>query len=178
MKTSSLFSHRVGFLAFGLLLLAGCSPTPPSAPAAAPSETAALVGAWRAQVQFSDGAFASTKDLEFLYAFNVGGTMTESSNYDGAPPVAPAYGIWRKLSDTTYEAKYEYFWTKPPVKLEELTKGAGWMPGGVGVLTQKFTIAADGKSFDSTITYDVFDSSGKPTEKASHATAKGTKITF
>lgn len=178
MNISSFFSRRVGFLALGLLLLAGCSPTTPSAPAAATSETAALVGAWRAQVQFSDGAFASTKDLEFLYAFNAGGTMTESSNYDGAPPVAPAYGIWRKLSDTTYEAKYEYFWTKPPVKLEELTKGAGWMPGGVGVLTQKLTVAADGKSFDSTITYDVFDSSGKPTEKASHATAKGTKITF
>ena len=36
------------------------------------------------------------KDLEFMYVFNVGGTMTASSNYDGAPPVPPAYGVWRR----------------------------------------------------------------------------------
>jgi hypothetical protein len=53
-----------------------------------------LPGSWRSKVQFEDGAFASIKDLEFMYVFNAGGTLTESSNYDGAPPVPPAYEIW------------------------------------------------------------------------------------
>ena len=67
-----------------------------------------LAGEWRAQLQFSSGAFAPIKDLEFMYVFNQGGTMTESSNYDASPPVPPAYGIWRKVSDKEYEAKYEF----------------------------------------------------------------------
>ncbi len=29
-----------------------------------------LVGEWRAQLQFSSGAFAPIKDLEFMYVFN------------------------------------------------------------------------------------------------------------
>ena len=53
-----------------------------------------LVGAWRGEVQFETGAFAAVPDLEFLYVFNAHGTMTESSNYDAAPPVTPAYGVW------------------------------------------------------------------------------------
>lgn len=54
-----------------------------------------LVGAWRSSLQFESGAFAAIKDLEFMYVFNEGGTMMESSNYDGAPPVPPAYGVWQ-----------------------------------------------------------------------------------
>ena len=49
-----------------------------------------LVGAWKGKVQFKTGAFAAVTDLDFLYVFNAGGTMTESSNYDAAPPVTPA----------------------------------------------------------------------------------------
>src|SRR6266478_3224875 len=73
-----------------------------------------LVGAWRGKVQFKTGAFAEVKDLEFLYVFNAGGTMTESSNYDAAPPVAPAYGIWKKMGGNEYEAKYEFYITRIP----------------------------------------------------------------
>jgi hypothetical protein len=60
--------------------------------AAASTDPAAgdLAGEWRAQLQFSSGAFAPIKDLEFMYSFNQGGTMTESSNYDASPPVPPA----------------------------------------------------------------------------------------
>src|SRR5215831_20302329 len=72
-----------------------------------------LVGAWRGSVQFSSGSLAAIKDLEFMYVFNAGGTMTESSNYDGAPPVPPAYGVWQLVADREYEAKYIYYWTKP-----------------------------------------------------------------
>ena len=58
-----------------------------------------LFGAWRGSVQFTTGAFAEVKDLDFMYLFNAGGTMLESSNYDGAPPVPPAYGVWRKVGE-------------------------------------------------------------------------------
>jgi hypothetical protein len=137
-----------------------------------------LVGAWRGRVQFSTGAFAATTDLEFLYVFNEGGTMTESSNYDGAPPVAPAYGVWRKVGERKYQAKYIYFWTKAPADVQLLLKGGGWSPGGHGLLTQQITVSADGRSFDGTINYQVFDQAGKPTEKDSAASAQATKISF
>ena len=71
------------------------APAGSAATAVAPTDPPAsdLAGEWRAQLQFTSGAFASIKDLEFMYSFNQGGTMTESSNYDASPPVPPAYGI-------------------------------------------------------------------------------------
>jgi hypothetical protein len=138
----------------------------------------ALVGAWRGKVQFTSGAFAATTDLEFMYVFNVGGTMTESSNYDASPPVPPAYGVWKKVGSRQYEARYEYYWTKAPSNFVEISKGGGWSPGGRGVLSQRITISEDGDSFDSTVKYDVFDQQGKPTEAASEATGKGIRLKF
>lgn len=135
-----------------------------------------LVGAWRGKVQFKTGAFAAVTDLDFLYVFNAGGTMTESSNYDAMPPVTPAYGVWKKTSPRQYEAKYVYYWTKPPAALDEIIKGGGWSPGGHGVLTQKITVSEDGNTFDSTLTYEVFDQAGKPTDPGSEAWAQGTRI--
>jgi len=135
-----------------------------------------LVGAWRGSVQFTTGSFAEIKDLEFMYVFHAGGTMTESSNYDGAPPVPPAYGVWRNVGDRKYEAKYEYFWTKPPGSFDEIQKGGGWSPGGHGVLIQRITLSEDGDSFDSTISLELFDQQGKRTDTPSEATAKGIRI--
>jgi len=135
-----------------------------------------LVGAWRGKVQFTTGAYASIQNLDFLYCFNAGGTMTESSNYDAMPPVTPAYGVWKKTGERTYEARYVYYWTKPPAKLEELTTGGGWSPGGHGVLVQQITLSPDGNSFDSTIAYEVFDTEGKHTDPTSQATAQATRI--
>jgi hypothetical protein len=107
-----------------------------------------LVGAWRGKVQFTSGAFAETKDLELIYAFNLGGTMTESSNYDAAPPVPPAYGVWRNVGLTKYEAKYQFFQSKAVTTADELIKGGGWGLDGYGILAQKLTLSADGNSFD------------------------------
>ena len=137
-----------------------------------------LAGAWRGKVQFKTGAFAAIGDLEFMYVFNAGGTMTESSNYDASPPVAPAYGVWRKVGVRQYEARYAYFWTKAPANFEEIAKGGGWSPGGHGVLSQKITLAEDGNSFDSVITYEVFDQQGRPTEGSSEASANGVRMKF
>ena len=135
-------------------------------------------GAWRGKVQFTTGAFATTTNLEFSYVFNEGGTMTESSNYDSAPPVPPAYGVWRKVGVRKYQAKYIYFWTKAPADKRELSKGGGWSPGGHGLLTQQITLSEDGRSFDGTIQYEIFDQAGKPTEKESTANAQATRISF
>jgi hypothetical protein len=146
----------------------------------AASDTAAvdLVGEWRAQLQFSSGAFASIKDLEFMYVFNQGGTMTESSNYDASPPVPPAYGIWRKVGEREFEAKYEFYVTKAPAKFDETAKGGGWAPAGRGVFVERITLSGDGKSFTSKIKYDQFDTAGKPAEGGGEATGRGVKLTF
>jgi hypothetical protein len=141
-----------------------------------PKREDALVGAWRGSVQFQSGAFAAIKDLEFMYAFNAGGTMTESSNYDGSPPVPPAYGIWKKRESGKYAARYTYYWTKPPSQLEEITKGNGWSPGGYGILSQEIVLSPDGKSFDSTIKLQMFDAAGKPLEQESIAAAKAVRF--
>lgn len=155
------------------LILAACSPS--ESPRSAPSP---LRGAWQSNVQFSSGAFAPIKDLRFLYVFNAGGTMTESSNYDGAPPVPPAYGVWREISPNKFEAKYVFYITKAPAAFQDIAGGGGWLPTGHGVLTETITLGDDGNSFDSTIHYDAFDMSGKPATGGGDATAHGTRIAF
>jgi hypothetical protein len=140
---------------------------------------ASLAGAWRGNVQFTDGLYASTKDLEFLYAFNAGGTMTESSNYDEAQPVTPAYGIWRETGTNRFEAKYVFYNTKPPAHLPDLATGGGWLPAGPGTLVETITLAPDGQSYESKLTLDLVDQSGKPVPGASwHATVHATRIRF
>jgi hypothetical protein len=137
-----------------------------------------LTGEWRAKLQFSSGAFAPIKDLEFMYVFNQGGTMTESSNYDASPPVPPAYGIWRKVGNKQFEAKYEFYVTKPPATFDEIAKGGGWGLGGRGVFVERITLSEDGKSFTSKIKYDQFDTAGKPAEGGGTAEGKGVRLTF
>lgn len=138
-----------------LSLLAGaCKPAPPP-------ELPRLVGAWRASLQFTSGAFASIRDLEFMYVFNQGGTLTESSNYDGAPPVPPAYGVWRTIEPNVFEARYEYYATAPSSP-EAFKAGGGWIPSGRGIFTERITLSTDGRTFQSTITYEALDTHGQP----------------
>jgi hypothetical protein len=148
----------------------GCRPDPPANP---PS----LVGAWRSSLQFETGAFAPMKDLEFMYVFNAGGTLTESSNYDGAPPVPPAYGVWRALGPNEFEAKYEFYVTAPAAP-EEFRKGAGWLPSGRGVFTERIVVAPDGQSFTSTIRYEAFGTRGAPARGGGDARAQAVRIRF
>lgn len=163
------------------IVLTGCSP---SSSAESPqtetksSAPSALIGAWESNVRFTSGAFASMKDLRFLYVFNAGGTMTESSNYDGAPPVPPAYGVWREVGPSKFEAKYIFYQTSPPAAFKDIAGGGGWLPAGHGVLTETFTLGADGNSFDSKIKWDSFDMAGKPSPGGGEGTTHGTRITF
>jgi hypothetical protein len=142
------------------------------------AEPALLVGAWRSQIRANSGTLSEMKDLEFMYVFNAGGTMTESSNYDGVPPVPPAYGIWRNTGPREFEARYAFYTTQPPRALDEITKGGGWSSNGHGVLAEKITIADDGKSYESTIVYTFFDSDGKPTDGGGEASGAGVRMGF
>lgn len=162
--------------AFAIAVVAGACPALCMAQSVKGSDD--LVGAWRGKVAFSSGAFAELKDLEYMYAFAAGGTMTESSNYDAVPPVPPAYGVWKKTGPRKYEAKYEFYQTKAVPSADELVKGGGWQPDGYGTLTQKFTLSADGNSFESKITLEMFDKQGKATAGGGEATASGTRIRF
>ena len=137
-----------------------------------------LVGAWRGSMQFATGAFAGTKDLELMYAFAEGGTMTESSNYDAAPPVPPAYGVWKRVGVRRYEAKYQFFQSRAVTSADELVKGGGWAPNGYGVITQTFTLSGDGRTFDSKARLELFDKEGKPMAGGGEATARGARIAF
>jgi hypothetical protein len=152
-----------------VLLTMACGPSPAASP---------LVGAWRSKIAFSSGAFASLKDLEFMYVFNPGGTLTESSNYDEAPPVPPAYGVWREVAPGQFEAKYFFYMTRPPSRFEELIGGAGWGPAGHGEFLEQIRVSTDGKSFESTMTYEAFDSAGKPAMGGGRAVGHGTRIGF
>lgn len=159
-----------------VLVTTGCRQ--PQPPVAADASQPDLVGEWRAQLQFSSGAFAAVKDLEFMYVFNQGGTMTESSNYDAAPPVPPAYGIWRRVGPREFEAKYEFYVTKAPATFGEIAKGGGWLPAGRGVFVEKITLSEEGNAFASKIRYDAFDTAGQPVEGGGEADGRGVKLRF
>jgi hypothetical protein len=137
-----------------------------------------LVGAWHGKVTFSSGMFAGLKGLEYAYVFNQGGTMTESSNYDGVPPVPPAYGVWRKTAARTYEAKYRFYQTRAVKTSDELVKQGGFMPDGFGVITQTITLSADGNGFTGRISVAMFDNDGKAIAGGGTGTASGERIRF
>jgi hypothetical protein len=151
------------------MFLAACNNAPTPSP---------MNGAWESHVAFTSGAFASMKDLRFLYAFNAGGTMTESSNYDGAPPVPPAYGVWKQTGPSKFQAKYIFYMTKPPSRFDELVGGQGWLPTGHGVITEDITLSADGNSWESKIHWDAFDMEGKPAMGGGDGTTTGKRISF
>jgi len=142
------------------------------------SRTENLVGAWKGKVQFTTGAFAEIKDFEFMWVFNSGGTMTESSNYDGVPPTPPAYGIWKKTGEKEYETHYEFYWNKVPDTYEELIKAGGFPNAGYGVLSEKIILSEDGKSYGSTIKLNLFDQTGKQFAINDDGTAEAKRMEF
>ena len=169
--------HSLSGALVAVLILSACTRFD-SEPGDAVNTAGSLRGAWRSQIRFSSGAFAPIKDLEFMYVFNQGGTLTESSNYDAAPPVPPAYGVWRSTGPREFKAKYLYYITAPPKKFEEITNGAGWGPAGFGVFIERITLSTDGKTFTSTIDYSAFDPQGKPVEGGGKAQGSGRRIEF
>jgi len=170
-----------GLLAFAALLTA-CTAQAPGGPEPTSKSNVSppsLHGAWRASIDVKSGAFTAAKGLEFMYVFHNDGTLTESSNYDAAPPVPPAYGVWRSVpgNGAVFEAKYEFFTTAAPLP-EEFKAGAGWLPSGRGVFTERITVAPDGKTFTTTIRYELFDKDGRAVEGGGEAAGRGVRIDF
>ena len=160
----------IRWLSVGALLAAGgCS---------RPAPDTALTGAWRVNVQFADGAFAAVHDLRFLTVFNAGGTMTESSNYDGAPPVPPAYGAWRQVGPRRFEAHYEFWVTRPPGSFADVAAGGGWLPAGRGLLDETIELSADGNAYTSSLVYAALDSAGGPAPGGGKASASAVRVGF
>lgn len=157
-------------LALGLLVAAACASA--RSPASANSS---LVGAWTSKVEFRSGALAAFRDLEFMLVFGEGGTVTESSNYDAAPPSPPAYGTWKEVGPHRFRARYEFFAMRAATEEEEEQASGGWMPNGRGVLIEEIELAPDGRTFASTIRCDFFDAAGKPAEGGGAGVAHGTR---
>jgi len=156
---------RAGLAA--MVTLAGCQRSASQDP---------IVGAWRSHVQFSSGAFASLKDLEFMYAVHADGTLTESSNYDAAPPVPPAYGVWRAAGPGRYELHYEFYVSAAPNPGADTS--AGWKPGGRGLLDETVTVGRDGRSFRSTIRLRLVEAPGRPAVDGGSGAATAARIGF
>jgi hypothetical protein len=169
--------HALLLVTGSVVALSACDRAVTPAPSKA-GEVDVLVGAWRSHLQVNNGAFAGMQGLEFMYVFNLGGTMTESSNYDASPPVQPAYGVWRKTAARQFEARYEFYNTRPPAAFGEIVKGGGWVPDGYGLFVEKIVLAEDGQSFTSSMTYTMFDNTGKRTDAGGGATGTATRIGF
>ncbi len=146
---------------------------PPPPPSIEPS--APLVGSWRTKVQFKEGALSDLHDLEFMYSFNEGGTLTQSSNYDGTPPVPPGYGLWRQTGPRTFELRYAFY---APAKFVKSGRKAAWVPTGRGLYKETMEISADEKSYHSRIVYDLVDPKGAPIPGGGEGEASGIRTTF
>ncbi|MEO5903708.1 MAG: hypothetical protein ABIQ55_06850 [Gemmatimonadaceae bacterium] len=172
--------HFVSLLAAcsALLIATGCNGAAPPEESDA-TQDVSLAGAWHSRIHFNGGVLGGVPDLEFLYSYNAGGTMTESSNYDEAANSSPpAYGVWRKRGPRQFETKYLFYQTRAPAPADGPGNDNAWLPAGRGVLTEAITLSADGKSYTSTIKYVSFDKSGKATTGGGEGGGVATRIVF
>jgi len=163
-----------------VLIITGCG-NGQSAQMSVSADRGTLVGAWRSKIVFRNGPLAEMKELEFLYAYNAGGTMTESSNYDEAANSSPpAYGVWKQIDPRTFETKYVFYTTKAPGPGDGAPNSSDWWPAGHGVLTERITLADDGQTYASRVTLNTFDTNGTPIAQAGagEGTGAGTRIVF
>jgi len=172
--------HRARFtllMLSAVLIATGCG-NGSSLQTSASADRGVLTGAWRSKIVFRSGPLAGMKDLEFLYAYNAGGTMTESSNYDEAANSSPpAYGVWKQVDVHTFETKYLFYTTKAPGPGDGAPNSSDWWPAGHGVLTETITLSDDGQTYASTVKLATFDTAGTPSA-GGEGTGAGTRIVF
>jgi hypothetical protein len=132
----------------------------------------ALVGVWRSQVQFGGGSLSDLHDLEFMLAVNLGGTLTQSSNYDGTPPVPPAYGLWKQTGPRSYELRYSFY---SPPKFVKSGRASAWVPSGRGLYVEKLDLSVDGNTYRSHVVYDFVDPAGHAVPGGGEGEATGTR---
>ena len=171
MKSAAMFL----LVAATTLCTGGCSRAFPSSGSES-TEPPVLVGAWRTKVQFKGGILSDLHDLEFMYAFNVGGTLTQSSNYDGTPPVPPGYGVWRQTGPRRFELKYAFY--APARFVKAGRRRAAWVPGGRGLYSETLEISPDAKSYTSHIMYELVNPAGAPIPGGGEGEAVGARTSF
>ena len=161
-----------------VLIATGCGNRQPSQTGAS-TDRGSLVGAWRSKIAFRTGPLAGVTDLEFLYAYTAGGTMTESSNYDEAANSSPpAYGIWKQIGPRRFETKYVFYTTKEAAPGETAANRGDWWPAGHGVLTETITLSDDGQTYASTIKLTTYDRADRPIAGDGEGTGAGARIVF
>jgi hypothetical protein len=74
--------------------------------------------------------------------------MTESSNYDGVPPVPPAYGCGKRSAQTSSRRDTSSSPRSHPLVSRKSPVGGGMDADGHGVLTETITLSADGRFID------------------------------
>ena len=171
--------HRAQFtflMLSAVLFITGCGNSQSSKSVSA--DRGMLVGAWRSKIVFRSGSLAGMKDLEFLYSYNAGGTMTESSNYDEAANSSPpAYGVWKQVTPQTFQTKYVFYTTREPGPGDGASK-SDWGPAGHGVLTETITLSAEGQTYASTIKLATYDRTGRLIDGGGEGTGAATRIVF
>ena len=65
-----------------------------------------------------------------------------------------------------------------PSAPEQFKAGAGWLPSGRGVFTERITLAPDGRTFTSTIRYQLFDAKGAAIDGGGEAIGRAVRIEF
>ncbi|MEP6766691.1 MAG: hypothetical protein ABJB66_20410 [Gemmatimonadaceae bacterium] len=160
-----------------VLVIGGCKDAPVSRGSV--NERSELTGAWHSKVTFRSGPLTEAKNLEFLYSYNAGGTMTESSNYDEAANSSPpAYGVWKRIDSHTFQTKYLFFMTKASTPVDSLPTKTDWWPAGHGVLTETITMSDDGQAYTSTIKLAAFGVGGAPVAGDGEGAGAGKRIVF
>ena len=161
-------------------LLAGCTAQAPGGPQPVTSVSPPpLTGAWRASIDVKSGAFTDGQGPRVHvrvphrpHAHRVVEPRRGAAGAAGLRRLAirPGQrdglrGQVRVLHDRA-------------VTPEEFKAGAGWLPSGRGVFTERITVAPDGRTFTSTIRYELFDPMGAAIEGAGEATGRGVRIDF
>mgnify|MGYP003693612545 CR=1 FL=1 len=90
--------------------------------------------------------------------------MTESSNYDGAPPVPPAYGVLAQDGPRRIRTEIRVLLDRHLRRSRPSSRAqAGCLPAAA-VFTETIKLAADGQSFTSTMRHEAFDAKGNPAD--------------
>jgi hypothetical protein len=141
----------LGVLAPGRVILLAVSITGPT------GAPAGLEGGWRVQVTIETGPFTGSQ--QYLMVYSAGGGMIESSNFDSAPPVPPAYGSWLASGESSFRSTYVFFTTEP---VDQLDAAAGWDFSGSGKFRESITLSSSGNDYTSRLSYELYDTADKP----------------
>jgi hypothetical protein len=134
---------------FGLMTLLTCTFLATSAIAGSqsPRESGGrLVGFFESEVTITNCNGVVLKTLEAYEQFNQGGTLT---SVDNQPLRSPGIGTWQYNGGGSYSAPFESF-----------SFNTDGTPAGESKFTRDIQLAADGNSYTSVVTVEIFDVNG------------------